>query len=115
MAVSSLMFWSSRGKRPWLLELRSSTWYITATVSTAIFTDIFLYAVIVPVFPFSLQSRQGVAEADIQHWLAVLLSVYGAALLVSAPFFGWLSDRIDNRREVLLAGLVVLGGVSYDS
>ena len=101
---------SSESKRPWLLELRSSTWYITATVATAIFTDIFLYAVIVPVFPFSLQSRLRVAEADVQRWLSILLSVYGAALVVAAPFFGWLSDRIDNRREILLGGMVVLAG-----
>lgn len=110
MKFPSILSCSSEGKRPWLLELRSSTWYITATVSTAVFTDIFLYAVIVPVFPFSLHDRLDVAESDVQHWLSVLLSVYGAALVVAAPFFGWLSDRIDNRREVLLGGMIVLGG-----
>lgn len=94
--------------RPWLLEFRSSTSFITATVCTAIFTDIFLYAVIVPVFPFSLVERIGVAEKDVQHWLTVLLSVYGAALLVAAPIFGWISDRINSRRGIMLSGMIVL-------
>jgi len=98
--------------RPALFELRSSTWFITATVCTAVFTDIFLYAMIVPVFPFSLPQRVGVDEDDVQHWLSVLLSVYGAALLVTAPIFGWLSDRIELRRTPLLAGIVVLGGAT---
>lgn len=94
--------------RPWLLEFRSSTSFITATVCTAIFTDIFLYAVIVPVFPFSLVERIGIAEEDVQHWLSVLLSVYGAALLVAAPIFGWISDRINSRRGIMLSGMIVL-------
>ena len=98
--------------RPCLLELRSSTWFITVTAATAIFTDVFLYAVIVPVFPFSLQDRIGIDESEIQHWLSVLLSVYGVGLIVFAPFFGWLSDRINERRYVLLGGLVVLGGAT---
>ena len=101
---------ASSGRRPALLELRSSTWFITSTVCTAIFTDIFLYAVIVPVFPFSLVDRIGVNGNDVQHWLSVLLSVYGAALLVAAPIFGWLSDRIELRQAPLLAGMIVLGG-----
>lgn len=94
--------------KPWLLETRSSTWFITITVSTAIFTDIFLYAVIVPVFPFELAERIGVQEDKVQHWLSILLSTYSAALLVTAPIFGWLSDRVDDRRNILLGGLIVL-------
>lgn len=99
-------------RKPWLLDLRSSTWFITATVCTAVFTDIFLYAVIVPVFPFSLVRRIGVPEEDVQHWLSVLLSVYGAALLVFAPLFGWLSDRINSRRGLMLGGMLILGGAT---
>lgn len=66
---------------PWLLEYRSSKTFILITVSTAVFTvscitsspwlveandnqDIFLYAVIVPVIPFTLHGRAGVAEDE---------------------------------------------------
>ncbi|RFU29083.1 hypothetical protein B7463_g7272, partial [Scytalidium lignicola] len=97
-------------KRPMLVELRSSTWFITLAVCMAIFTDMFLYAVIVPVFPFSLAERLHVPENDAQHWMSVLLSVYGAALLLGAPIFGFLADRLEYRRTPLLIGLVALGG-----
>lgn len=96
--------------KPWLLEFRSSTLFITLTVATAVFTDIFLYAMIVPVFPFSLTYRVGIAPDDVQRWLSILLSVYGIGLLIGAPVCGWLSDRITYRRSPLLFGVVTLLG-----
>lgn len=96
--------------KPWLLEFRSSTLFITLTVATAVFTDIFLYAMIVPVFPFSLTDRVGIAPDDVQRWLSILLSVYGIGLLIGAPVCGWLSDRITYRRSPLLFGVVTLLG-----
>lgn len=58
--------------------------------------------------PFSISKRAGVAENDLQHWTSVLLAVYGAALLVSAPVAGFLADHSTSRRLPLLGGLVVL-------
>ena len=52
------------GKRPILLEARSSKFYIVLTVALSIFTDLFLYGVIVPVVPFALYTRAGVPEAQ---------------------------------------------------
>ena len=72
-------------RKPLLLEARSSTGFIVSAVSIAVFTvglpwlaksrrctdriglkssqqDIFLYAVIVPVIPFALGSRVGIAQ-----------------------------------------------------
>ena len=72
----------------------------------------FLYGVIVPVVPFSLTSRAGVPAEDAQHWVSVLLAVYGAALLVSAPISGWYADRTSSRRLPLLFGLVALTGAT---
>ena len=97
---------------PVLLHIRSSKWFILFTISVAIFTDIFLYGVIVPVIPFALSLRAGVKEADVQHWVSVLLAVYSAALLVSAPFLGWIADRVKARRGPLLAGLLLLAGAT---
>lgn len=72
----------------------------------------FLYSIIVPVFPFSLPERLHVAESDVQHWVSILLSVYGAALLAGAPIFGLFADRIENRKLPLLIGLVALTGAT---
>lgn len=98
------------GERPILLEYRSSKTFIIITVSTAVFTDIFVYALIVPVVPFALTSRVGTLEESVQTWISILLAVYGAALLVAAPFCGWFADRNQSRRLPLLLGLLALAG-----
>ncbi|KAL8671261.1 MAG: hypothetical protein Q9168_004230 [Polycauliona sp. 1 TL-2023] len=103
---------SDRDKPPLLLKHRSSRGFILTTICVAVFTDIFLYGIIVPVVPFALTKRAGVAEADVQHWVSVLLAVYGAALLASAPVCGFLADRSTSRRLPLLAGLLALAGAT---
>ena len=95
---------------PYLLEFRSSKLFILSTICIAVFTDIFLYGIIVPVLPFALSERAGVPESSVQHWIAVLLAVYGAALLVVSPLAGWYADRSSSRRLPLLVGLLALGG-----
>jgi hypothetical protein len=47
-----------------LLSYRSSQWFIKLTVAIAVFTDIFLYALIVPVMPFSLSTRTETQPQD---------------------------------------------------
>jgi MFS family permease len=100
----------SPARPPTLLAARTSTAFITTTVAFAIFTDVFVYGIIVPVIPFALTQRAGIAEKDIQYWTSILLAVYGAALLVTAPICGWLADRSDSRRMPLLLGLLALAG-----
>lgn len=95
---------------PAFLKFRSSRTFIIITVSSAVFTDIFAYGIVVPVFPFALTERASIHEDDVQTWISVFLAVYGAALLISAPFFGWLSDRTDSRQIPFLSGLIALGG-----
>lgn len=95
---------------PPYLKFRSSTAFILMTICLAVFTDIFLYGIVVPVLPFSITERAGVAEQDAQRWISVLLAVYGAALLVASPLTGWLADKSSSRRLPLLAGLVCLAG-----
>ncbi|KAF4626870.1 hypothetical protein G7Y89_g11285 [Cudoniella acicularis] len=73
---------------PYLLHIRSSKAFILSTICVAVFTDIFLYGIIVPVIPFALSARAGVAESDVQKYVSVLLAVYGAALLVGSPLAG---------------------------
>lgn len=97
---------------PHFLRFRSSKLFIILTLCAAVFSDMFLYGVIVPVVPFSLTERAGVPVEDAQHWVSVLLAVYGAALLVSAPISGWYADRTSSRRLPLLFGLVALTGAT---
>ncbi|KAL9132238.1 MAG: hypothetical protein Q9217_000042 [Psora testacea] len=95
---------------PPLLRFRSSQTFILATICIAIFTDIFLYGVIVPVIPFALTTRVGLPKQEIQHWVSVLLAVYGGALLGTSPICGFLADMTPNRRLPLLVGLLALAG-----
>ncbi|KAH8813022.1 MFS transporter-like protein [Xylogone sp. PMI_703] len=97
---------------PYLLKIRSSKLFILTTICVAVFTDIFLYGIIVPVIPFSLSARAGVEESQVQKWVSVLLAVYGAALLVSSPFAGWYADNTSSRRLPLLIGLLALAGAT---
>jgi MFS family permease len=113
---------------PCLLELRSSKLFIIFTITVAVFTDIFLYGIIVrtkpqlkdlaiknfqvPVIPFALSNRAGVAEDSVQKWVSVLLAVYGGALLVGSPIAGFLADQSASRRLPLLFGLLAIGGAT---
>ena len=99
-------------KAPLFLSIRSSNAFIISTISMAVFTDIFLYSLVVPVLPFALTGRAGVNEEDVQRWTSIFLSVYGAALAVGSPIFGWFADRSSSRRVPLLLGLVALGGAT---
>ncbi|POS72833.1 hypothetical protein DHEL01_v208776 [Diaporthe helianthi] len=95
---------------PRFLAFRSSSTFILATVCIAIFTDILLYGIIVPVIPFALTSRVGVDEASVQTWNAILLACYTIALFVGSPLVGLYADHSSSRRWPLLIGLVSLAG-----
>ncbi|KAM0243012.1 hypothetical protein ACHAP5_006973 [Fusarium lateritium] len=108
----ALLGWPHKDKPPVLLKVRSSAGLIVTTCSFAIFTDIFLYGVIVPILPFSLEDRIGVDTDKVQYWVSIALAVFGAALLAGSPVWGYLADRIHNRRVPMLIGLVVLCGAT---
>ena len=60
--------------------------------------------------PFALHDRAHIHPGDVQRWNAILLAVYGAALLVGSAVCGWLADMCNSRRAPLLVGLIVLLG-----
>jgi MFS family permease len=97
---------------PYFLGVRSSKLFILTTICIAVATDTFLYGMIVPVIPFALSSRVGVAQSSLQSWNSILLACYGAALLVCSPFAGFYADRSSSRRLPLLGGLLALAGAT---
>lgn len=113
-AVRDILAWKKRdaSSPPPYLKYRSSKSFIILTVCFASFTDIFLYGLVVPVIPFALLNRVGVPEADVQHWVSVLLAVYAAALIVCPPIAGWLTDYYKSRRVPFVLALFTLAGAT---
>ncbi|KAK3902996.1 major facilitator superfamily domain-containing protein [Staphylotrichum tortipilum] len=99
---------NNTNKPPTFLAFRSSTVFIVFTVCLPIFIDILLYGLIVPVIPFSLTSRVGVPEDGVQHWTAILLACYNAALVIGSPPAGFYANRTSSRRWPFILGLLAL-------
>ncbi|PLN83907.1 MFS general substrate transporter [Aspergillus taichungensis] len=97
------------GEPPYFLQFRSSKAFICFVVVFAIFTDILLYGLTVPVTPTALHERVGLAKEDEQRWVSILLALYGGALLAFSPVAGYLADRFESRWWPLIAGLAALG------
>ncbi|KAL1999019.1 hypothetical protein VTN02DRAFT_5175 [Thermoascus thermophilus] len=92
----------------WLRKFRASEAFITATVSVALFTDEFIYGLVVPVIPRALIDRAGVSHQDVQKWISFLLAAYGASLTIGSPLFGYLTDRHRSRKIYFVVGLIAL-------
>jgi MFS family permease len=90
------------------LRWRASTFFIVATVAVGIFTDLFLYGLIVPVLPFLLRDRISLPQDRVQSYSSGLLAAYaGASVLFSLPA-GWIADRTASRRLPFLSGIAAL-------
>lgn len=72
------------------------------------FTDLFLYGLIVPVLPFMLKDRVGVPDDQVQANVSALLAAFGASSVIAAPVAGVLADRIETRQAPFLAGIGAL-------
>ncbi|KAK8123586.1 MFS-type transporter protein [Apiospora kogelbergensis] len=67
------------------------------------------FGLIVPFLPNLLKDRVGlVDDAEIQLWNSVLVGVYGGAVFVGSPIFGWFADKATSRKIPLLLGYVSL-------
>ncbi|ESZ92142.1 putative MFS amine transporter [Sclerotinia borealis F-4128] len=93
---------------PWAFEVRSNTLFILATVAIGMFTDLFLYGLIVPILPFILSDRLGVEASEIQYYTSVLLASYAGASVVFSFPAGYIADRLPSRQLPFLIGLVAL-------
>ncbi|KAF8528042.1 MFS general substrate transporter [Hysterangium stoloniferum] len=94
-------------KAPLGLKWRSSPLFVTLVVGFGITTDIFSYAIIIPVIPFRLEYLGYTNSSELTGWL---LFAYSAGLVLSTPPIAYLSERYNSRRMPLLLGLLTLIG-----
>ena len=65
-------------------KFRSSNAFVTLVVCVAIYTDLLLSNLIVPILPYALSERVGLPQEDIQKWNSILLALYGASQMVGS-------------------------------
>ncbi|GIZ49922.1 hypothetical protein CKM354_001293900 [Cercospora kikuchii] len=97
-----------KAERPLSVEWRSSETFVLSTAAISLFTDTFLYGLIVPVSPFLLENDAGVPRSQIQTYTSAMLAAYAGATVVSSPLSGILADRTPSRRGLFLFALVCL-------
>ncbi|KAH7324582.1 major facilitator superfamily domain-containing protein [Stachybotrys elegans] len=97
---------------PWTLRWRSSDAFVIASVTIAIFTDTFLYGLLIPVFPTVLENRCSIPEEKVQAFTSLAVGLSGAGNLIGACLFGYLADHIRSRRTSLLLGLATFIGAT---
>lgn len=76
---------------------------VLLVVTLAIFTDMLLYGMIVPILP-DYAENLGISQTAI----GILFGSYAAALLIATPIFGVVSDKF-GRRSPMLWGILGLG------
>ncbi|KAE8146383.1 major facilitator superfamily domain-containing protein [Aspergillus avenaceus] len=76
----------------------------------AVFTDIFIYGMIVPILPEVLQTRVHVPVEELQKWMSIMLAAFGGAIFVGSPIFGYFADKGTSRQVPFIIGLLALGG-----
>ncbi|OOF92874.1 hypothetical protein ASPCADRAFT_210117 [Aspergillus carbonarius ITEM 5010] len=90
----------------WGQQWRSSPFFIVSAMAMALFTDTFLYAFLVPILPYVLESRLGLDVSLTQRMSFALLSETAIAALVTSPFIGHYADRLSSKRTLLVGSLV---------
>ncbi|KAF2754613.1 MFS general substrate transporter [Pseudovirgaria hyperparasitica] len=107
---------------PWGLKWRSNTFFIIFTIGMGMFSDLFLYSLIVPVIPFLLQDRIGSSPDQLQSLTSTLLSTYALASMISSPIAGLLADKVAETRQgpflvslsaLMMATVLLAVGQSY--
>ncbi|KAG0647580.1 putative MFS-type transporter [Hyphodiscus hymeniophilus] len=95
-------------KPPRGLRWRSNTIFILSTVAVGLFTDLFLYGLIVPILPFVLSDRISIPHSEIQSYTSLLLACYAGASVVFSLPAGYIADKLPARQLPFLIGLVAL-------
>lgn len=95
-------------EKPAGLAWRSNTFFIVATVAVGLFTDLFLYGLVVPILPYMLQDRVGLPDDQIQSHVSGMLAAYAGASVLFSPIAGYVADKTSTRQAPFLLGLTAL-------
>lgn len=76
--------------------------------SLAVFTDMVIYGVIMPIIKEIIEKYPGYTQDDITFAQGLLPAVYAAGLLIFTPIFGSISDRYRTRKIPMLLGQILL-------
>ncbi|KZV77539.1 MFS general substrate transporter [Peniophora sp. CONT] len=96
-----------RPKSPWGSHWRASVGFITFVVGLGITTDLIVYSILIPVFPYRLEELdyQGISSL-----VSYLLFAFSGGLVISTPLIAWASERYKSRQIPLVVGLLALVG-----
>ncbi|ORX96092.1 MFS general substrate transporter [Basidiobolus meristosporus CBS 931.73] len=86
-------------------QFRSSKTAISFVVSLALFADMVVYGIVVPILPLIAKERLNADPALV----GLLFGTYAFGLLGSTPVFAILSDRYKTRKIPMIIGLLGLG------
>ncbi|KAI8142460.1 major facilitator superfamily domain-containing protein [Fennellomyces sp. T-0311] len=109
-------------KQPILLNVRSSDHFIFATAAIGLFTSTFVHSILFPLSPFIIDRINhrnddpsqhldtnapfsSASETETSRDTGILVALYAVGLLVGSPIFGWLGDKIKQRRIPMLMGI----------
>ncbi|CAG8960470.1 hypothetical protein HYFRA_00008189 [Hymenoscyphus fraxineus] len=99
-------------EKPTGLRWRSNKVFIVATVGIGLFTDLFLYGLIVPILPFFLSDGLNLPPDQVQRHVSLMLAAYAAASVCMSLIAGVLTDRLSSRRTPFLLGVTALFGAT---
>lgn len=84
---------------------------VLAVTCLAIFIDMVLYGVVIPIQP-RLLLEAGISKTHIDFYQTVLFGSYAVGLFLATPVFGVVSDRTGNRKVPMLLGLFALSAAT---
>ncbi|KAL9584102.1 MAG: hypothetical protein Q9203_004800 [Teloschistes exilis] len=94
-------------------RVRASKKFTIFVVCVAVFADVFLQNLIVPVLPYALRERVGLSDdADVQRWNSILIAAFGGAWTLGSFLFGFVGDLVSTRRTPFVLGLLLSLGAT---
>ncbi|KAI9485302.1 MAG: major facilitator superfamily domain-containing protein [Benjaminiella poitrasii] len=110
---------STEKKKPFLFKFRSSDIFVFSTAAVGLFTSTFVHSILFPLSPFIVARIRNLDREVVDHSKSsaiteniemtsrdtgILVALYAVGLLIGSPIFGWLGDRIKQRRLPMLLG-----------